>query len=365
LKKQNKDLITAFCLSLCILTVATVGVLLPAVSYSQLFDSVNISPENQVAKTGIEDIATARSNNSSNQTASSSTSTPTPVPTTPNNVIASTATTSTGSGINSGKVIVLSFDDNRKGDLVYAKPILDKYGFKATFFIICNKTRDKYSMNWEDIAAMHNDGMDIQSHTMTHKHLNHLSANALNFEIAGSKQCLANHGYNTTSFAYPYDEGADNVTVVNTVAKNYELARSGSEPLMYLKCNGFKNHPQTDCRTHLPDGTLTYANRYVIRSLSFDRYEIKDLFNNSTIFSDFVKIVNSQVKYNNGGTINAVPLVTFHNVLPLGSKPYSTNVAIFDQLMKYLHDNGFRVLSMNNLVYDAKNNAFYIKSVSN
>jgi peptidoglycan/xylan/chitin deacetylase (PgdA/CDA1 family) len=265
---------------------------------------------------------------------------------------------------NSSKIIILGFDDNRKGDFTYAKPILDKYGFKATFFIICGKTTDKGAMNWQDIAAMQKDGMDIESHTMTHKHLNHLSASALNFEIAGSKQCLANHGYNVTSFAYPYDEGADNVTVVNTVAKNYELARSGSEPLMFLHCNGFKNHPQTDCRTYLPDGKLTYANKYAIRSLSFDRYEIKDLFNNSTIFSDFVKIVNSQSKYNNGGTISAVPLVMFHNVRPVNNVPYTTNVAIFDQLMKYLHDNGFRVLSMNNLGYDAKNNAFYIKSVS-
>lgn len=265
---------------------------------------------------------------------------------------------------NSTKIVILGFDDNRKGDFTYAKPILDKYGFKATFFIICGKTTDKGAMNWQDIAAMQKDGMDIESHTMTHKHLNHLSASALNFEIAGSKQCLASHGYNVTSFAYPYDEGADNVTVVNTVAKNYEVARSGSEPLMFLHCNGFKNHPQTDCRTYLPDGKLSYANRYAIRSLSFDRYEIRDLFNNSTIFSDFVKIVNSQSKYNNGTTINAIPLVTFHNVRPVNNTPYTTNVGVFAELMKYLHDNGFRVLSMNNLVYDAKNNAFYMKSVS-
>ncbi len=275
------------------------------------------------------------------------------------------SSTQPSNNIANTKVVILSFDDNRKGDFTYAKPILDKYGFKATFFIICGKTVDKGAMNWQDIAAMQRDGMDIESHTMTHKHLNHLSATALNFEIAGSKQCLASHGYNVTSFAYPYDEGADNVTVVNTVAKNYELARSGSEPLMFLKCNGFKNHPQTDCRTYLPGGKLTYANKYAIRSLSFDRYEIKDLFNNSTIFSDFVKIVNSQIKYNNnGGTINAVPLVTFHNVRPVNNVPYTTNVGVFDELMKYLHDNGFRVLSMNNLGYDAKNNAFYINSVS-
>jgi peptidoglycan/xylan/chitin deacetylase (PgdA/CDA1 family) len=267
------------------------------------------------------------------------------------------------------KVVILSFDDNRKGDFTYAKPILDKYGFKATFFIICGQTIDKGAMNWQDIAAMQRDGMDIESHTMTHKHLNHLSANSLNFEIAGSKQCLASHGYNITSFAYPYDEGADNVTVVNTVAKNYELARTGSEPLMFLHCNGFKNHPQTDCRTYLPDGKLSYANRYAIRSLSFDRYEIKDLFNNASIFSDFVTILNSQSNYNkaNGitslsGIVNnaAVPLITFHNVRPVNNVPYTTDVGVFAELMKYLHDNGYKVLDMTNLGYNTKYNTLHV-----
>jgi len=278
-------------------------------------------------------------------------------PTQPSNNIANT------------KVVILSFDDNRKGDFTYAKPILDKYGFKATFFIICGKTVDKGAMNWQDIAAMQRDGMDIESHTMTHKHLNHLSANALNFEIAGSKQCLASHGYNITSFAYPYDEGADNVTVANTVAKYYDLARTGSEPLMFLHCNGFKNHPQTDCRTYLPDGKLTYANRYAIRSLSFDRYEIKDLFNNASIFSDFVTILNSQSNYNKANGITslsgivtnaAVPLITFHNVRPVNNVPYTTNVGVFAELMKYLHDNGYKVLDMANLRYDTKANTLHI-----
>lgn len=279
--------------------------------------------------------------------------------------------TPSSNNITNTKVVILSFDDNRKGDFTYAKPILDKYGFKATFFIICGKTTDKGAMNWQEIASMQSDGMDIESHTMTHKHLNHLSANALNFEIAGSKQCLANHGYNTTSFAYPYDEGADNATVVNTVAKYYDLARTGSEPLMFLNCNGFKNHPQTDCKTYLPDGKLTYANRYAIRSLSFDRYEIKDLFNNASIFSDFGQILNSQSNYNKGNGIislsglgnnvgGAVPLITFHNVRPVNNVPYTTNVGVFAELMKYLHDNGYKVLDMANLKYDTKSNVLHI-----
>jgi len=204
------------------------------------------------------------------------------------------------------KAVVLSFDDNRIGDFTYAKPILDKYGFKATFFVICGKTTDSGAMNWQDIAAMQKDGMDIESHTMTHAHPNTLTQPQLNFEIGGSKQCLATHGYDATIFAYPYNEGSNNPVVVNTVAKYYDMARSGTDPLMFLDCKGFTKHPQTDCRTYTPDGKLTYANRYAIRSLSFDILEIKDSFDNATMFSNFTKIVNSQNSFNQGGKINAV-----------------------------------------------------------
>ena len=222
------------------------------------------------------------------------------------------------------KVVILSFDDNRKGDFTYAKPILDKYGFKATFFVICGKTTDKGAMNWQDIADIQRDGMDIESHTMTHAHLNTLSQSQLDFEIGGSKQCLATHGYNATIFAYPYNEGSNNPVVVNTVAKYYDMARSGTDPLMFLDCKGFTKHPQTDCRTYTPDGKLTYANRFAIRSLSFDVIEIKDSFDNAIMFSDFVNTVNSQNSYNQGGKINAVPLITFHNVALTTNKPYYT-----------------------------------------
>ncbi len=273
-------------------------------------------------------------------------------------------TSTAGNNGNTNKILVLSFDDNRKGDFTYGKPILDKYGFKATFFIICGKTTDKGAMNWQDIAAMQRDGMDIESHTMTHAHLDTLSQSQLNTEIGGSKQCLASHGYNATIFAYPYDEGSDNKTVVNLVAKYYDIGRSGSEPLMFLDCKGFKKHPQANCITYTSQGDLTYANRYAFRSLSFDVKEIKDLFNNATIFSDFIKEVNSQEIYNQNGKINAVPVVTFHNVAQTTNKPYYTNAGLFDQLMKYLHNNGFRVLTLKHIGYDTQTNSFYLKNSS-
>jgi len=258
---------------------------------------------------------------------------------------------------NTNKVVILSFDDNRIGDFTYAKPILDKYGFKATFFVICGKTTDSGAMNWQDIAAMQKDGMDIESHTMTHPHLDTLNQSQLNYEIGGSKQCLANHGYNATIFAYPYDEGSNNPVVVDTVAKYYNMARSGTAPLMFLDCKGFAKHPQTDCRTYIPDGKLSFANR----SLTFDVLEIKDSFDNATMFSDLFNTVNSQNSYNQGGKINAVPVITFHNVALTTNKPYYTNAGMFDKFMKYLHDNGFSVLNFKQIGYNTQSNTFYLK----
>ena len=92
-----------------------------------------------------------------------------------------------------------------------------------------------------------------------------------------------------------------------TVAKYYNIGRSGTAPLMFLNCIGFKRHPQTDCRTYGPNGELNYANRYVARSLSSDIVEIKDSFNSTKMFSDFVKVVNNQSTYKRGGKLMRFP----------------------------------------------------------
>src|SRR5437899_9463450 len=40
-----------------------------------------------------------------------------------------------GAANSNNKVIMLGFDDGWKGQITFAKPILDKYGFKASFFV--------------------------------------------------------------------------------------------------------------------------------------------------------------------------------------------------------------------------------------
>jgi peptidoglycan/xylan/chitin deacetylase (PgdA/CDA1 family) len=275
-----------------------------------------------------------------------------------------------GNNNNNNKVVMLNFDDGYKSHFLYAKPILDKYGFKASFFIVCGKmeTQPKW-MTWQDITALKNDGMDIESHTMTHAHLDSVSAQQLDYEIGYAKQCLADHGFDTTIFAYPKGLGSENETVVNVVSKYYDLARSGTENLFFLNCEGYEGRPpQSDCSTYAFDGSLNYANRYDIKKFSLTHIDDTGNINldESQMFDKFVQKINGQTAFNSNGKINAIPIVTYHNLTnsmqDYNSMSSTLTVSLFAQEMKYLHDNGFKVLVLNQLGYDTKYNAFYLKN---
>jgi peptidoglycan/xylan/chitin deacetylase (PgdA/CDA1 family) len=269
------------------------------------------------------------------------------------------------------KVIMIGFDDGWKSQIQYAKPILDKYGFKASFFIVCNyaNSGDPTRLNWQDIAVLQHDHMDIESHTMDHKPLDKMSKSHLTYEIGGSKQCLATHGINSTIFAYPFNLGSNKPSVVDKVSRYYDFARTGTYPLMFLNCNGFVNikSQQTDCRTHLPNGKLTFANRYDIRSDSFFHVSSGHNYSPAEMFQRFIQQVNSQIPYNNNGKINAIPIITYHqltyNMQEYSNAATTITVPLFDQEMKYLHDNGFKVLLLNQFGFDPINNIFYLKNM--
>ncbi len=273
-----------------------------------------------------------------------------------------------GSTNSNNKVVMINFDDSYKTQIVYAKPILDQYGFKATFFEVCGWVgKNSERQCWQDVAALRQDGMEIESHTMTHAHLNSVSTNKLYYELGFAKQCFATHGYQVPIFGYPDNLGSDNKTVINVVAKYYSLARTGSDPLMFLHCNGFTKHLQTDCKTFLSDGTLSYVNRYDIRSQSFEHIHSNIALSPTQLFQQFVQRVNSQIPYNKGGTINAFPIITYHNLTysneVYNELPSTIMVPLFAQMMKYLHDNGFKVLTMSQLGYDTTNNLFYLRNI--
>ena len=297
------------------------------------------------------------------------------------------------------KFVIINFDDSHQTDYTYAKPILDKYGFKATFFEVCNWVEAGYhdqdiSTTWQQISALQQDGMDIEAHTMNHPNLDNLSSQAdLNYEIGQSKQCLENHGFNPTIFAYPNGRGSDDPKIVNTVSKYYDLARTDtkSSALSLLQCGGDAggnvNNQQERiyCGMSLKDGKQIAENRYSINSWAHkhidegcsvnssnngdsgtcDKFRFK--YNNAQMFQKFVSAVNSQNTYNRDGIVRAIPIIVYHILvnyqdLSDSNRPIDTTVNLFDAEMRYLYDNGFKVLTMANLGYDENSQSLYIKN---
>jgi hypothetical protein len=231
----------------------------------------------------------------------------------------------------SNKVVMITFGD----------------GYKASFYIPCNFPGLSDHMRWQDIISLQRNRMDLESKGMNDIILTNISASKLDFEIGQSKQCLTAHGVsNVTVFATPHGKGSDNVTVVNSIAKYYDFAINGFSNLMFLRCDGYKKYSrQTDCRTFDNNGKLTYANRFVIREWSHNAQDADYLHNDSKIFRKFIKEVNSQISYNKNAKTDL-----------------STNIDLFNKEMKYLFDNGFKVVSTSDLGYDKNRNYFYLKT---
>jgi peptidoglycan/xylan/chitin deacetylase (PgdA/CDA1 family) len=235
---------------------------------------------------------------------------------------------------NQEKVVILTFDDGYKSQYSYAKPILDKYGFKATFYIVCNYVGSGDNrMTWEEIKSLQQEGHDIASHTMNHNDLSKLTPQEVEYEVAQSKQCLLDQGIKPKSFAYPFNGGSDDPAVISAVASHYDLARTATDPLAFLNCNN-------DCDT----------SKYSVVGWSHDSEKKNSAYNDQQMFERFVEVVNSQTKYNTDG-INAVPILIWHKI-DNSNEEYSTSASLFDAELKYLHDNGFTVLTMADLVYD-------------
>ena len=86
--------------------------------------------------------------------------------------------------------------------------------------------------------------------------------------------------------------------------------------------------------------------------------------NSTAIFNNFIQVVNSQSEYNSntGGVINAIPLIAYHDIDNNMARS-NTNIDLFRAEMKYLHDNGFKVLTMKDLGYDEMSNRLYVKNM--
>jgi len=115
--------------------------------------------------------------------------------------------------------VCYSFDDGLQNQVDQAIPLLNKYDFKATFFIIPAKIRNangtdasgklgsEDNMTWDEVRQMAANGHEIASHSWSHtKNLKTLSDAKLQEEIdLADSLILKETGIFPQTFAYPWN----------------------------------------------------------------------------------------------------------------------------------------------------------------
>ena len=100
-----------------------------------------------------------------------------------------------------------------------------------------------------------------------------------------------------------------------------------------------------------------------------NRYYMQGICRNNRLLLiwAFITAVNNQSNYNKDGIVRAIPIIVYHTLvnypdLSDSNRPIDTTLNLFDAEMKYLYDNGFKVLTMSDLGYDDNSNYLYVKS---
>lgn len=122
--------------------------------------------------------------------------------------------------------IILTFDDGYECIYSLVRPILNKFGFKATCFLCTDYigAEDRYDnswdvgdrgwptsmMLWKEAAIMQAEGHSCEAHTLSHPRLDRVNSWKAYREIAGARKEIEKRlNIAVTCFAYPFGDGVD------------------------------------------------------------------------------------------------------------------------------------------------------------
>jgi len=102
--------------------------------------------------------------------------------------------------------VILTFDDGRKDAITHALPALSQRRMRGTFFIITGSVGKTGFLTWSDIGSLRAAGMEIGSHSITHRHGSELSDDDLLHEFIQSRVDIETHLKEPIRvLAYPYN----------------------------------------------------------------------------------------------------------------------------------------------------------------
>tara|TARA_R110000850_G_scaffold190481_2_gene316559 strand:+ start:246 stop:1010 length:765 start_codon:yes stop_codon:yes gene_type:complete len=213
------------------------------------------------------------------------------------------------------RVVVLTFDDSVVSHANYVAPLLQAYGFGATFFItegfefLVDK---KHYMTWKQIKALDEAGFEIGNHTRNHKAVTKQSVEDLTADIEYIEVLCEKNGIaRPVSFCYPGYQTSEAAAKL-LQERGYLFARAGGEMAYDLSEDDPLILPQAfDGK---PESTL--------------------------------KQFKSAVDQAREGK---VAVMTFHGVPDIKHPWVNTDPEKFEAYLKYLKDEGCRVIALRDL----------------
>lgn len=105
------------------------------------------------------------------------------------------------------KPFVITFDDGYLDNYTTAFPILRRYGFTATVFMVSSYIGGEDFLSWPQLKELVASGWEIEGHTDTHPYLSKIDEITLLHELKSSKELLELGLGKTVDFlAYPYGD---------------------------------------------------------------------------------------------------------------------------------------------------------------
>lgn len=211
------------------------------------------------------------------------------------------------------KLVVLTFDDAPASQYSVVAPLLQKFGFGATFFV-CefqpNYTDSTLYMTWRQIQELDKMGFEIANHTHTHANVSKLTQAEFNTQLIYIEAKCDSLGIaKPGNFAYPgYGLNAQALEFLEE--KDYTFARAGGSRAY----DPLNDHPYL-----VPSWATNEKNKEEIL-LSFE-----------------------QARDGN------IVILTIHGVPDIEHPWVNTPPELFKEYLHYLKDNDFAVISMREL----------------
>ena len=164
----------------------------------------------------------------------------------------------------SGKTVAITFDDGYASTVRLARPILDRFGMRATVFVptdyigggpmswpgIDNWVGTEHEpelvpMSWEEVRELADAGWEIGSHTKSHPRLPQISDRQLEEELVESRRtCEQMLDRPCRSIAYPYGDHDQRVVAATgragySAAGTFPARTPAPEPLAWPRIGVF------------------------------------------------------------------------------------------------------------------------------